>query len=633
MGTSIPSVRPACLLLLLIVGCTPTSPFAMVYPEQRHLAIREPERMPKAPLPPVAAPETVASPAPTVPPEELSLDKAIHVALGNSQVVRVLNGVTVTASGQTIYDAAISNTQIDVARAVFDPVLTLKNAANRFDVPAPIFDPTSPIGVSIPHAETDQYSLSAVLQKKTIEGGTFSVDGEYTWTRFPPSAFSSITGLAATAPLNPLAQSTVTVSYTQPVLRGAGVKANLAPIVIARINTELSFYQYKDSVQELVRGVVEAYWQVVFARTDQWVKQQQVAQGQFAYDLAAARQRAGIGNAAQTAQAKSALANFKAALVGSNAVVLQREAALRNIMRLPPAVPERLTLTTPELQVQVQPRWEELLQLAGAQRPDLIELKLTIEGDQQNWIIANNNALPQVDLVSYYRFNGLQGVTPSGVTLGTAPGEFFSWSAGINFSVPLGMRQDRARLRSAELTLVRDRANLEQGMHNAIHILAANLRNLAQYYAQYQAYKEARAAARENLDQQLASFKANTVIYLNVLQAIADWGTAISSEAQALALYNIELANLERQTGTILQTHGVRFFEERYPSIGPLGRCAAPRPYPADIPPTPNAPIYPPGSGPAENALEQERPAIPGAEAQPRLGAPVPTLPAPRVLP
>ncbi len=313
--------------------------------------------------------------------------------------------------------------------------------------------------------------------------------------------------------------------------------------------------------------------------------------------------------------------------------MLQREAALRNILRLPPAVPERLTLTTPALQTRVEPRWEELLRLAGAQRPDLIELKLTIEGDQQNWIVANNNARPQVDLVSYYRMNGIQGITPTGLTLGTAPGQYFDWSSGINLSMPLGLRQDRARLRGAELTLVRDRANLAQGMHNAIHILAANVRNLAQYYAQYQAYKEARAAARENLDQQLAAFRANTVIYLNVLQAISDWGTAISSEAQALALYNTELANLERQTGTVLQTHGVRFFEERFAAIGPLGRCAAPRPYPADIPPTPNLPVYPPGTGPAENALERERPAIPGADSEPRLGAPVPTLPPPRTLP
>ena len=114
--------RPACLLLLLLAGCAPGSPMALYFPEQRHFAIRDTGQMPPAPLPPVAAPLTVASPTPVSAPEELSLDLAIHIALSNSQVVRILTGVTATASGQTIYDAAISNTHIDVAKAVFDPV-------------------------------------------------------------------------------------------------------------------------------------------------------------------------------------------------------------------------------------------------------------------------------------------------------------------------------------------------------------------------------------------------------------------------------------------------------------------------------------------------------------------------------
>jgi outer membrane protein TolC len=625
--------------LLLLAGCTPSSPFRLAYPEQRHLDIREPWQMPKAPLPEVPAPLTVASPPPAVPPEKLSLDKAIEIALANSQVVRILNGVLATASGQTIYDAAISNTQIDVARGVFDPTLTIKNAANRFDKPSPIFDPLIPVGVVIPHAETDQYTLSAILSKKTLVGGTFSVDGEYTWTHFPPSPFSSVTGVAAVSPLNPLAQSSVTLSYTQPVLKGAGLAANLAPIVIARVNTELSFFQYKDSMQELVRGVVEAYWAVVFARTDAWAKRQQVELLQVTYDRAEAKLKAGSGDAAEVAQAKTSLYNFKAQLVGAEANVLQREAALRNILRLPPTVPERMTLTTPATKLKIEPRWEELLGLAGEQRPDLIEFKLQIEADQQNWIIANNNARPQLDLVTYYRMNGAAGVTPGGVHLETEPGQFFDWSAGINISMPLGLRADRAKLRSAELTLVRDKANLEQAMHNAIHILANNVRNIAQYYGQYEAFQEARAAARINLDKQLYDFRYGRVgkgqtIFLDVLQAINDWGNTISSEAQALAQYNTELANLERQTGTILQTHGVHFFEERYGSLGPCGRCAPKPRYPADTPPTPNTPVYPPGTDPAEKALERERPTIPGAEEAPRLGNPMspalPTLPVPR---
>ena len=95
-------------------------------------------------------------------------------------------------------------------------------------------------------------------------------------------------------PLNPELRSSLELSYTQPLLQGGGLGVNLAPIVLARIETERSFFQFKDSVQDMVRGVVEAYWSLVFARTDVWVLDQQVKQLQFAYDRADAQFRIGL---------------------------------------------------------------------------------------------------------------------------------------------------------------------------------------------------------------------------------------------------------------------------------------------------------------------------------------------------
>ena len=83
------------------------------------------------------------------------------------------------------------------------------------------------------------------------------------------------------------------------------------------------------------------------------------------------------------------------------------------------------------------------------------------------------------------------------------------------------------------------------------------------------------------------------------------WGNTVS--AQALARYNTELANLERETGTILESHGIRFLEERYCSMGTLGRMARQRPYPMSSPPGANTERYPTGAEPAEKALTTEK--------------------------
>ena len=71
--------------------------------------------------------------------------------------------------------------------------------------------------------------------------------------------------LPGTLPLNPQTRSSIELSYTQPLLQGAGRAVNLAPIVIARLNTERSYFQMKDSMQQSVRSVIGAYWAVVFA--------------------------------------------------------------------------------------------------------------------------------------------------------------------------------------------------------------------------------------------------------------------------------------------------------------------------------------------------------------------------------
>jgi outer membrane protein TolC len=569
-------------------------------PEQRCLDIRDPAQLPPVAIPPIPEPETVSKPAPPVDPSNLSLDEAIRISLANSTVVRILAGVTAVSSGQTVYDPGISNTDIDAARAVFDPNITVSNAFSRFENPPVVFDPTDPVLARITGSSIDNYELGLGITKKLVTGGTVSFEFSDNRNRFRNTF----------AVLNPQAQTAATLSFTQPLLQGAGIEANIAPIVIARINTERSYFLLKDSVQELVRGTIEAYWAVVFARTDVWARRQQVEQGSAALFRAEARKRQGFSNVAEVAQAQVALSNFKANLIAADANLLQREAALRNIMGLSPVEPLKFVPTSAPTPVRIDPRWDEILSLASENRPDLIELKLIIEADRQSLIIAQNQALPQVNATMLYRWNGLEGQTPSGAVIGTSTGQFTDWTLGVNFAVPLGLRQGRAALRRSELLLARDRANLDQGLHAASHDLAGNLRNLAQFFEQYKAFQVTRKAARVNLEQQLAEFRTGRAIFLNVLQAITDWGNAVSSEAQSLAQYNIELANLERQTGTILETHGIRFVEERFRSIGPLGRCADWPCYPKAVIPGPNEPKYPSTDEPAEKALEREKPTL-----------------------
>lgn len=577
-----------------LAGCVTTAP--LILPEERQITPRDPAQFPSAALPDTPPPRTVSDPQPGTTEWKLSLDEAIRIALENARVVRVLAGVTAVSSGQTIYDPAISNTTIDQEQARFDPALSDQLRWNRSESASAIGDPFNPLRSILVGGEVDQFRHTFGLSQTNLLGGQAGLNWLDNYNRF---------GSGSLFPLNPEHTNAVELSYTQPLLQGGGFRVNAAPIVIARLNTERSFFQYKDSVQELVRGVIEGYWNLVQARTDVWARRIQVQQSEEAYNREKARLASGLADLSNVAQARVTFAQFKANLIAAEATALSREGALRNLLGLPPGDCRAIVPVSVPTDQRLRPNWCDVVRLAEQRRPDVVELKIILEAEQVRLAQAENAALPRLDAVGLYRFNGLAGEMPTGEQIATGPGRFNDWTLGINFSVPLGLRQGRALVRQTNLLIARDRANIEQAVHAATHELAATTRDLDNAYEQYRAYVETRAAALENLKVQTEQFNAGRAIYLNVLQALNDWGNAVSSEARALLSYNVLLANLERQTGTILETHGMVFYEERFRAAGPLlrERC-----YPSAIFTTGDPTRYPGGVEPSENSFDLRNP-------------------------
>jgi outer membrane protein TolC len=545
----------------------------------------------------------------------MSLDEAIHIALENSRVVRMLVGTTATTSGQTIYDAAITNTTIDQARATFDPVLSEQAHWNHTDDPNAILDPLRPGRARIVGTDQDDFNNQLGVKKTNVLGGQWSLKWTEDVTQFHGREVF---------PLNPQERSAIELSYTQPLLQGAGFQFNTAPIVIARLNTEQSFFQYKDSVQELVRGVIEGYWNLVQARIAVWAGKIQVQQSKESFEREQARLKTGFGDLGTEAQAKVTYNQFQANLVAAEANQLAREGALRNLLGLSPSDGRRIVPVSPPASQRLKPEWDPIVHLAEQRRPDIIELKIILEVEQVKLLQARNQTLPQLDLIALYRWNGLSGEMPNGQFLEKEAGRYTDWTLGVNFSVPLGLRQGRAMVRQAELLIAKDTANLEQGLHAAVHDLASTVRDVDSAYEQYLALKETRTAAFINLQVQTEQFRTGRNIYLNVLTALNDWGNAVTSEAQQLLNYNIALATLERQTGTILETHGLVFAEERFRAAGPLG-VICDRLYPGATVPLGSPQRYPGSDKPAEDSFDLRNP-DPHAP-KPSLGAPQPMSP------
>jgi len=293
-----------------------------------------------------------------------------------------------------------------------------------------------------------------------------------------------------------------------------------------------------------------------------------------------------------SAQPKLAYAKFRANLVSARANVLHREAALRNMLGLPPEDGVRIVPSTPPTRDQVEFRWDEINETAQSLRPDLVELNLILLADRKRLVQSRNLAQPQLDAVALQRWDGLSGQVINGNQLSSGLGDNSSWTMGVNFSVPLSLRKSRAQVRNHELLIMKDRAQIQQNLHQIEHLLATSLRTIDQNFLQYEAFRDARQAAKENLEVRVQRLFTGNENFLNFLQGVTDWGNAVASESQALASYNSGLADLERQTGTILETHGIRFVEEQFSSIGTHGRWFQDECYPRDLRPRENSSRY-----------------------------------------
>jgi outer membrane protein TolC len=566
--------------------------------EQRTIDKRDSGELPSVPLPKIPPPLTVGDDKIEREELPLALNDAIRMTLDNAKAIRVFNGLGASNSGRTIYDPAITTTTIDQRQARFDPTVSNNLTYTQAKQPQFVFDPLlPPLFIGFDGVRNDTLRNEIGVGKTNATGGRSNL-----------SLIENPNRIAdPNQAINPQNRSSVALGYTQPLLQGGGFAFNTAPIVLARIDTERSYFQFKDSVQELVRGTIEAYWNLVFARLELWARQIQLEQSQEAFNREEARKLAGIGDLRNVAQAKVTLNQFNASLIAAKANVLSREGALRNILGLPPSDTKYIVPVSAPANLRYAHDWDKLLQLAEQRRPDIVELKLVLEADNLRKLQAENFTLPQLDANAQYRWNGLSGEVPTGERLYADHGKFPEWQVGITFSVPLGLREGRARVREQNLIILRDRANLEQGLHAAGHDIAVTVRDLENAYAQYLAFRETRKSALDNLLVQEAEQKAGRGIYLSVLQALNDWGNAVTSEARSLVDYNTLLARLEQQTGTILDTHGLVFLEERFQAAGPLGRLHE-RDYPQSLKPVGNTNRYPATNEPGENSFELKKP-------------------------
>ena len=178
--------------------------------------------------------------------------------------------------------------------------------------------------------------------------------------------------------------------------------------------------------------------------------------------------------------------------------------------------------------------------------------------------------------------------------------------------MPLGMRAPLANARQAQYTLLRQRAYLQQIVHQTTHSLARFFLEVDANYKQFKTASRLRAAAAQRLEAQRAFYEEGRITIDRYLDAVSQYANAVAQEAQFKTTYNISIVALEEAKGTLLAYDNIAVAEGPAARARPTSRPATSRPRTASCRSRPTAPYHPqPINGPAD-----ARPGRPDAAAR-----------------
>ncbi len=232
-------------------------------------------------------------------------------------------------------------------------------------------------------------SVSSSISQLLSTGGTMSVQASGTRRAFTLTFDGSE---VATEQLQ------LSARFNQPLLRGRGKEISHASQVQARNNLGAVAFDLQATARDEVRGVIEAYWEVVWAQNDLEIRRSALA-------LAAERRRltessVKLGSAPRTAllEVDQVLATNEEEILLAEQRVTERSLDLRRVAGLEIG-PGHINIATEE-QLSVAPKpytLETVLETALASSPELAALEKRGENATISIKVATNNAGARLD--------------------------------------------------------------------------------------------------------------------------------------------------------------------------------------------------------------------------------------------
>lgn len=352
-------------------------------------------------------------------------------------------------------------------------------------------------------------------------------------------------------------------TFTQPLLKGAGFTATLAPLRMAALDSDIAFQQYRRQLMLTIYQAEGAYWNLFFAQEQVHFFDDSVSVAQEVLDDSQEKFKAGQGAELDVMEARSALAlrNTK-----RNDAVQNYYDALGHLQMLTGKVPDpgRPASGSPAFRAvddphttNAPPTYQDSFEQAFLLNPDYLIQSEKMNQERLKYGVAKNQLLPEVDLKAAYGYNGL-GLTPADAWNLADMENTPSWSVGFELIVPLGGNiKGRNLYKAARLSLQEAYVNLKGAQTDIANSLSMAIQKAQAWRQSIASYQTVVDYNEQLLQTELARFKAGTVEQEKVLDAEASLLDSRQDLAGALGQYRRALLEIELSDGAILKDRGL----------------------------------------------------------------------------
>jgi len=409
--------------------------------------------------------------------------------------------------------------------AVFDPVLSAEVSDRRS-----VAERMSRAGRGVESQTVDAVTGSISLGKLFPTGTSLELEGS---TNYTDSSLYSDTFTA----------NRLGFTVTQALLQGMDIRANMARVNQARLDTLISQYELRGFTEILLEEVESKFWDYALAQRqiEIYTDSLNLAEKQ----MAEAQERINVGRLAETelAAAQAEVALRRENLINARSNAAREHLNLLRLLNPPPLLPSQEGAGVDwnrEIILQYQTllpsieldNVEQHVQVALKMRPDLNQARLQIRRGDLEVVKTKNGLLPRMDAFISFGKTGYADTFNRATS--NVDGDSYDVTFGLIFAYPPANQAARARHSRATIS----KQQLLSALENLIQLVQVDVRSayieVTRAREQITATAATRTLQEEKLRVETEKFRVGKSTSLLVAQAQRDLVASQIAEIQAL---------------------------------------------------------------------------------------------------